>query len=448
MIIHIPNSHIEERKYIVDLIFNEFLGLSYKISFYDEKDYKIILDNNSYITIIDSFFSVQENENYLKADNIPSSIQYGVNPYIVEDNIPIIYGSRLFEVENNSALCGIDIFASSFFMLTRWEESVIKERDLYNRFPAKASVAYKNGFLDRPIVNEYVEMLWNLLCHLGINQDRKQREFKLIVTHDVDNINCWKNLKRTSKILGADILKRRNIPLFFQNLLEIPQVKIGIKKDPYDTFDYLMDLSEQINVKSRFYFMSGGVTKFDNDYNIKDPLSIKIIDKIKERGHIIGFHPSFNAYNDPVQWRKEKELLEEVIGVDIKEGRQHFLRFEAPITWNIWNDNNMDMDCTLGYADREGFRCGTCYEYPVFDFINRKRLKTKEYPLIVMEGSFLTYQSVTPTQMYDKTMKLLGISKKYKGNFVYLWHNSSFNTQDWKKYENVYDKVLRHHIIN
>ena len=71
--------------------------------------------------------------------------------------------------------CGIDIFASSFFMLTRWEEYVNKIRDMHNRFPAYASLACKNNFLDRPIVNEYVEMLWNMLKFLGCKQEKKKR---------------------------------------------------------------------------------------------------------------------------------------------------------------------------------------------------------------------------------------------------------------------------------
>jgi len=32
-----------------------------------------------------------------------------------------------------------------------------------------------------------------------------------------------------------------------------------------------------------------------------------------------------------------------------------------------WADAGMDYDSTLSYADRPGFRCGTCSEYPAFD---------------------------------------------------------------------------------
>ncbi|MEA1048991.1 hypothetical protein U5801_04080 [Lamprobacter modestohalophilus] len=41
-------------------------------------------------------------------------------------------------------------------------------------------------------------------------------------------------------------------------------------------------------------------------------------------------------------------------------GRQHFLRWETSATARLWDANGLDYDSTLSYADRPGFRCGTC----------------------------------------------------------------------------------------
>ncbi len=103
----------------------------------------------------------------------------------------------------------------------------------------------------------------------------------------------------------------------------------------------------------------------------------------------------------------------------------------------------MKWDSSLGYADREGFRCGVCYEYSVFNILTRKKLNLKERPLIVMEGSFTTYQpNIEPEDMEMKIKKLIDEVKKFNGEFVFLWHNSSFNVNQWKKYQNIYKKVL------
>lgn len=98
--------------------------------------------------------------------------------------------------------------------------------------------------------------------------------------------------------------------------------------------------------------------------------------------------------------------------------------------------------CTLSYDDKEGFRCGVCYDFPVFDFLERRQLKLREFPLIVMEGSFTTYQNIGPFEMENKIDSLIKKVIRYKGNFVYLWHNSSFKVGKWREYDNIYSSTL------
>ncbi len=207
-----------------------------------------------------------------------------------------------------------------------------------------------------------------------------------------------------------------------------------------------MDKSEELGLKSRFYFMSGGVTEYDNRYDINEQK--ELIEHIKSRGHIIGIHPSYNAYNDFEQFKQEKELLENVAEQKIDEGREHYLRFEVPTTWQIWEDNGMRLDSTCGYADKEGFRCGTGDEFSVFNILTREKLKLKERPLIVMEGSFTNYQKhITSESMRKKIEELIMKTKKYNSTFTLLWHNSSFNGI-WKKYKYIYFKVLNENIVS
>ena len=101
----------------------------------------------------------------------------------------------------------------------------------------------------------------------------------------------------------------------------------------------------------------------------------------------------------------------------------------------------MEWDSTLGYPEKEGFRCGVCYEFSVFDFLKRKKYRLKEKPLLAMDATFLSYEKITPIQMKHTIWELLNKVKKYKGDFVILWHNSSCDGI-WKKYKEVYEKVL------
>lgn len=442
--INIPNNNFYERKYILDIIFNEFLELDYQIIKDDKcKNWKIELENCKKLIFEDYFFNKNSKDlEYLKFENIPLKIKLGNNEFISEENVPILYGNNKLEKFDDIILCGIDIFASSFFMLTRWEEHVNKNRDIHNRFLATESLAYKNNFLDRPIVNEYIEMLKNMLKRLDNNLKFKTRNFELILTHDVDFIYKWDSPRKFLRHLAGDIIKRKAPIEFIKSIISYISLKFNLKKDPFDTFDYLMDLSEKINTKSYFFFMAEGLTKYDNNYKSNSTYVKKLVNRIKNRGHCIGIHPTYNAYNDKIQFKKEKNELASNLETKVLFGRNHFLRFEVPTTWQIWEDNNMKWDSTLSYADKEGFRSGCCYEFSVFNILTRKKLKLKEKPLIMMESSLLYQDNINYKNAKNNIVNLINIVKKYNGDFVLLWHNSSFNIYEWKKFSAIYEEII------
>ena len=191
-----------------------------------------------------------------------------------------------------------------------------------------------------------------------------------------------------------------------------------------------------------FRSMAKGLTKFDNRYQTSDKKVIQLVNKIKDRNHFIGIHPTYNAYNNFEQLKKELNELENSFNTNISFGREHYLRFEIPTTWQIWDDNNFLWDSTCGFADKEGFRCGVCYEYSVFNILTRKKLTIREKPLIVMEGSLKTQCGMNPILMKERILELVKKTKKYNGEFVFLWHNSSFNVKEWKDYQSIYNEVL------
>ena len=438
--IYIPSNNIEERKYIIDILLEEFLCLDYTIEIKDIQNYEIILENGNKLIIEDHFFNkFPKDLEYLKKENIPEKVEFTINDFIVESNIPIIYGiNKLITNNHSTIICGIDIFATSFFMLTRWEEYVNKTRDIHNRFPASASLAYKFNFLDRPIVNEYIEMLWNMLKFLGCQQNRKERKFELVLTHDVDDILLYRTYKDLIRRVGGDIIRRKNPILALQTIFDYCLVKLGKKNDPYDTFDWLMDMSEKAGVKSHFFFMARGQTSYDNRYTLDSQFIQNLVNKIKKRGHYIGIHPSYNAYNDFKQLKNEKIELETTLQTKITFGREHYLRFEVPTTWQLWEDNNMDWDSTMGYADKEGFRCGVCYPFSIFNILSRKKLKLKERPLSVMEDTFFSYyENLSDDELLKKLVQIKNKIEKYKGEFVFLWHNSNFSNNKFLLYERV-----------
>jgi len=440
--IFIPNNFLPERKYIIDTIFNYFLGLKYKLDFHNEKSYIILLENDYKIIFKDAFFSkFDQKKSYLLKENLPKKVCFTSHIFTSETNIPVIFGSNKIEILDKKIVSENDIFASSFFMLTRWEELIIKDKDNHNRFPEELSFAIKNKIHFRPVVNEYVEMLWNMLTFFKINQSRKKQKYEAIITHDIDFIKRYDKLSKLIKAIGGDIILRKNPFLIPKTIKKYINIKKGKEKDLYDTFDYLMDISDENNLISRFYFIPGMLGETDVRYNITNNFVSETIKKIIDRGHIVGLHGTYDGYNSSEKFTEELERLKKIYP-KIKEGRQHYLRFENPKTWQIWNNNNLQYDSTIGYSKNGGFRAGTCYEYPIFDLMERKKLSLIERPLIAMEGAIkLSYPE--PKQFYKKIIELKNIVKKYNGKFVFLWHNSNINIEEWRVYFSNYKSIIK-----
>jgi len=436
----VPPFFQPEKKYILEVFFEEFLFIKINIESKRCNEWKIVLPNEKQIHFSDVFFDSCKERDYLSQKYIPGKVALMQNQFIKGESLPVLYGGTKTEVSDSLIKCDADIFASSFFMLTRWEEAVIKDKDKFGRVPDEKQWAVKYNFSHRPIVNEYVEMLRNMLLHFGYPVPEK-RKYSLKITHDIDFFEKYPNIKKTVKSISGDLLKRKSSKLALKSVKKLWNIKKGDKKDPFDTFDYLMESSERVGVKSNFYFIPGKMGEDDAHYNITNSRVAAKVSELKSKGHTVGVHASWGSYNNESRFVKELNRLKS-IEPNISEGRQHFLRFENPKTWQIWNDAGLKVDSSMSYISRGGFRAGVCYDYSVFNILKRKKLKLKQQPLIAMETA-LARNKPTPDALLMSFAKLIKQVKLYNGQFVMLWHNSNFNLPEWEHYSAVYEKVLQ-----
>ncbi len=408
--IYFPDTYVVERSYVADIIFGDFLGLHYKLLPETEiNHYKISLSNGANIVFEDDFFGkFHEKSNYINKLNLPEKILLVQNDFAPKKDLPILYGSDSFTIDNQNIKCEYDIFASIFFMLSRWEENIDSQRDEHDRFVEENSVSIKNNFHQRPIVDEYTDFIWNLLKQLGYEGERKERKTEIVATHDIDFFERYHNTSKIIRALAGDIFKRGSLKMFFQTIVVNINIKRREREDPFDTFDEFMNRSEKMGVKSRFYFIAGKLNETDVHYDIQHPRVVKKIKEIKERGHIVGIHGSYDSYNNPEQFQKELERLQNITNGAITEGRQHFLRFRNPDTWRMYEKAGLKIDSTMGFSRHVGYRCGTGETFPVLDILHRQKLNLKEMPLIVMDCAIPDKQELITN----------------KGQLTTLWHNS------------------------
>lgn len=345
----------------------------------------------------------------------------------------------LIELNEGGATIHYDMLGLTYWMLTRQEEVGRTDLDNHQRFPAKSSHAFKSGYLERPIVDEWLNILGQVIQKVWPRVELKKHQFSVKVSHDVDSPSLYgfKSWPTIGRIMASYLLKRRDL----KALVTAPYVKLTTRNelhpsDPYNTFDWLMDVSEANNLKSAFYFICGGDHRNDADYRPEHPVIRNLMRRIHERGHEIGLHPSYVTFHQPELINQEADRLKNICAEERIEqaqwgGRMHYLRWEQPVTMRAWANAGMTYDSTLGYADRPGFRCGTCHEYPAFDPVAQEQLNLRIRPLVVMDSSVIdnAYLALGVTEAAEEKMtQLKKQCQKVDGNFVLLWHNSYFKS--------------------
>jgi hypothetical protein len=365
----------------------------------------------------------------------------GLSPTLVEPTIPVIYGctERPAAVGDDYIYLPIDIFGAVFFMLSRYEEAVCLARDEHDRFPAKASLAYRAGFIDRPIVDEYLSILWSALTRLWPSLERKQQHARTLISCDIDSPfdpACASLFRMGKRMLGRSWRDKSfdRLPMIVNNYLAVKQGDYSL--DPYrSAIDWIMDVNENAGNQVAFYFICEQTdAKMDTAVSVDEPRMRAIMRSIHARGHEIGIHPGYDTYKNPVKFAQSVSKLRHIMEVegikqDVLGGRQHYLRWETPTTAQLWEANGLTYDSTLTYADRAGFRCGTCHEYRMFDLINRKPLNLLQRPLVVMESTIIDMQCMGlgyGNEARELIYRYKRICHQFNGDFTLLWHNSYF----------------------
>jgi len=432
----VPTNLKHERFYVISVLLN-MIALDYSIEFVPLAKFYEIHHNDFKLIINDSFFIKYDDFlSYLSIENIPQELCWFNN------SLPMIYGENHFVIDDKEIYCGIDIFASAYFLLTRWEEYVIPNKDKFGRCNESDMFVVKHGIYNRPIVDEYVEFLRDLLLKVGVEVPKLSPKLSVHITHDIDFLFRYDNFSNFAKNLAGDIFHRHSLSDFFITLYNYSLFKIGKKLDPFNTFDEIMNLSESIGFKDAFYFKASIDGEYDCTYNIFDKRVTAIINEIVSRGHEIGIHPSKNTFKNNEQFKIEVERLRS-LGVDIIGGRQHYLLYDLPYTLRTWCENGLLYDAGLGFAFRAGFRCGTSHEFDFFDCLKRETLPIKIKPLICMEGALFDYQKERSMSAIEREIiDLADKVHRYNGCFVFLWHNDRFYRPESLKTVSIYRNVL------
>lgn len=373
----------------------------------------------------------------------PSSIP--VLPLQQINNIPLLYGTPKLEKIEATLVVHADIIASTYFLVTRYEEWVKPNcRDSHGRFPGKASLPFRAGFIHRPIVDEYSDLLQQWLTECGVTVPHKKEGIaKLFLTHDVDQISHYRCLKG----LAGSLLQNK-----FGKALKSYFGKI--ENDPLFTFPFLFETNSSfstntgIPTESVFFFKSL-IHYLPEDKPYYDLFS-KDAQYLLHLCHLnkaeIGVHASYFSGDNPEIISHEKDQLELAYGNFIHYNRHHYLRTKEPADMTELINAGITDDFTLGYADVAGFRLGTCRSIKWINLPNKELSDLTLHPLIIMDRTLSDnrYMNMSFSDALNYCKQLIDKVHTHHGEVVLLWHNQSLVQTEAFNHGKLYADLLHY----
>ena len=355
----------------------------------------------------------------------------------------------IYSETDSSIQIPYDILTPSFVLLSRYEEFHSERHDEHGRFPYDRSLAEKYDMVEIPLVDEYAMLLRRWLClYFPDRFEAVPRMPRIVPTHDIDilyrftgRFQAWKS------ILGRDLLINRSLSMVWKSIKSYRNWKIRPSLDPYvEAINEFLVQEEKRNLSSFFFFKATEKGHPDATYDVQDPIFHEVIRVIMAPGyHQIGLHGSYPSANDLQCLQKEKQNLSKLCDEEIRISRQHYLRAffsDDPNSLDLWHEAGITDDYTLGFAERCGFRCGTCHPYPLYDVRHDKVTDIIEHPLIVMDGTLSDYMKLSVEDARALTQRLKQRCLDVEGDFVILWHNHATTREMKPYYEGVYLPLL------
>lgn len=379
---------------------------------------------------------------------------------LAQDEVKIIPASLLFEtgITAQNTYCKerggykilfpaddgdlpFDIFAASFYLLSRYEEYLPHQLDEYGRFAHTESTAYKEGFLQQPLINYWLVDFQKLLQSKFTSLVFATKKFRFIPTYDIDIAFSYlhKGIARNSGGLVRSLLKGE-----LADMKERIAVLAKKKDDPFDVYEWLYALHLKYNLQP-YYFFLVAAKPGDYDKNV-DPQHAEMRELIRYHavGYNTGIHPSWQSGDDNKLLEDEIQTLEDIIGRKVVHSRQHYIRFTLPGTYRQLIDHGILNEFSMGYGTINGFRASIASPFYWYDLSCEEKTSLLVYPFCFMDANAYYEQQLTPSQAYSEIQYYHDTIKKVNGAMISIWHNSFLGSDKmfdgWKE---VYELFLK-----
>jgi hypothetical protein len=338
-----------------------------------------------------------------------------------------------------------DIFAAAFYLLSRYEEYLPHEKDVYGRFAHTSSLAWKEQFLGIPLVNHWLHDLRDALTRHYPDLGFRYSVFKFIPTYDIDSAYAylykgwWRNFGGALR----SIVKGK-----WQQLNERIAVLQGRQQDPFDAYEWLDSLHLYCRLRPYYFFLVAAQNKGVDKNLPPGSKNFQALIQYHAAGYRLGIHPSWNSGDNERLLKEEIEWLEVISGQTISRSRQHYIRFTLPQTYRRLLANHIDQDFSMGYGSINGFRASVASSFYWYDLEADRQTSLRLFPFCFMDANSFYEQHYTAARALDELMHYYRQIKKVNGLMVTIWHNNFLGTDaafaEWRK---VYEVFLKEEVF-
>lgn len=324
-----------------------------------------------------------------------------------------------FSVSENSDL-PFDIFAASFYMLSRYEEYLPHVKDDLGRFPASESLAFKEGFLKSPVIDVWAYKFKAILKKRFPEMIFKERDAHALSIITVSRVFNFKNKGFLRSLVGTVIDIGR---LKFSRVGDRFKVLFRIKKDPYNIFDDLIFLIKKYNTRMLFMFQVSDFNAYDKNISYNRQNYHSIIKYVADYAQV-GLRLGFFAIKNPEVLKTEKKRMENIIHRPLQNVINSKYNLMLPDNYGFLNELDIPNDYSMGFPESVGFRAGTCTPFLFYDLNLEITTPLKVHPYVFHSQ---VCHSLPSGEIKSEIAGILKELKSVRGTFVSVFKNRDFS---------------------
>lgn len=395
-------------QYICKFIFHEQLGIGFSLTI-DSEGFK----NHDGPKINYSNLEVEGNVFNLKNHALLFEHTIQIQPIeCFETN-----GCKAFFKTTNSHY-SFDIFAAAFYLLSRYEEYLPHEKDMYGRYAHENSLAFKEGFLHQPLINTWINHFAQALKKQFSSFSFQRASFHFIPTYDIDI--AWSYIRKGFIRNFGGFIKSPSL-----NRLA---VMAGLKKDPFDSYEYLRDLHQLYHLDPVYFFLvAPSGSQYDKNVSPYNHSMWQLI-KRHAKKYRIGLHPSWKSNDNIAILKKEKKILETAGDTAITRSRQHYIKFTLHHTFERLAEVGITDEYSMGYGSINGFRASVASSFFWYNLQTETTTALQLHPFCFMDANSFYEQKQNPADSLAELMHYYEVCKKVNGQMITIFHNNFLGT--------------------